>query len=67
MYSTASLRIYETRKIRRWRELNPVPHGTTVGYSKTNKVYLCRELNPDPHAQKSVRIRRELSSLDFSE
>ena len=34
--------------------------------SETNNLHLCQELNPEPHAPKSVIVRCELSSLDFS-
>ena len=74
MYSTANLHIHERRKIRKILEGGenctqcPIVLQKDIQSwpSKTNKLHLCRELNPDPQAPKSVKVRRELSSLDFS-
>ena len=61
MYSTASLHIYETKKLEICLKMGiePCPYGTTVRHSKlpirTNKLCLWRELKPDPHALKPVR------------
>ena len=46
--------------------MNPVQKDIQSWPSKTNNLHLCRELNPEPHPPKSVIVRFELSSLDFS-
>ena len=74
MYSTANLHIHERRKIRKILEGGenstqcPIVLQKDIQSwpSKTNKPHLCRELNPDPQAPKSVKVRHELSSLNFS-
>ena len=74
VYSTARLHIYERRQIRKifggggnWTQCPMAIQKDIQSWpSKTNNLHLCRELNPEPRAPKSVTVRCELSSLDFS-
>ena len=56
-------------KLERYLEvegIEPVQKDIQSWPSKNNNLHLFRELNPEPHAPKSVIVRFELSSLDFS-